>query len=255
MARTPIIRSPMRPARKGEAPTVEWAQWVEKSLRRLIDEPPFTQRPITGGSDLHPWRIFAAKNGSSCRVHVWRGACTAHLWAWNDTDVYGETLEITAGIGAGAMISESVPIGNVSAGYLTLSASTTYGIWLMVGAYNNFPAASVFNPISGLFPDGLTVHFQTFTFGTAAIHANSTNIDHDDSLAMSGVSTVETKNLAIYLGKVVVDADGNGVVTQYRKSDADVHAPLLTAPVVVSTDTSGGANTIGTGSDGGAYLP
>ena len=95
----------------------------------------------------------------------------------------------------------------------------------------------------------------SFYFGTAAIHANSTNINASDSPAMSGVTTVDTKNLAIYLGKVVVDADGNGVVTQYRKSDAEVHAPLLTAPITVSTDTSGGANTITGGSDGGAYLP
>ena len=55
MASTPIIRSPMRPARKGEMPTVEWAQWVEKTLRRLIDIPPPRERPITGGSDPPPF--------------------------------------------------------------------------------------------------------------------------------------------------------------------------------------------------------
>jgi len=49
MASTPIIRSPMRPARKGEAPTVEWAQWVEKTLRRLIDSPTPRNRPVNGG--------------------------------------------------------------------------------------------------------------------------------------------------------------------------------------------------------------
>ena len=55
MASTPIIRSPMRPARKGEMPTLEWAQWVEKTLRRLIDIPPPRERPITGGSDPPPF--------------------------------------------------------------------------------------------------------------------------------------------------------------------------------------------------------
>ncbi len=44
----------MRPARKGEAPTVDWAQWVEKTLRRLIDIPPPRERPITGGGDKPP---------------------------------------------------------------------------------------------------------------------------------------------------------------------------------------------------------
>jgi len=54
MAGIPIIRSPMKPAKKGEAPTVEWAKWVEKTLRRLIDEPPTRQRPITGGGGDKP---------------------------------------------------------------------------------------------------------------------------------------------------------------------------------------------------------
>jgi len=54
MAGTPIIRSPMKPSRKGEAPTYEWAKWVEKSLRRLIDEPPYRNRPINGGSGDKP---------------------------------------------------------------------------------------------------------------------------------------------------------------------------------------------------------
>jgi hypothetical protein len=54
MASIPIVRSPMRPAKKGAAPTIEWAQWVEKTLRRLIDIPPQRERPITGGSSEKP---------------------------------------------------------------------------------------------------------------------------------------------------------------------------------------------------------
>jgi hypothetical protein len=54
MASIPIVRSPMRPAKKGAAPTIEWAQWVEKTLRRLIDIPPPRERPITGGSSDKP---------------------------------------------------------------------------------------------------------------------------------------------------------------------------------------------------------
>ena len=259
----------MTPIRKGLNPVkipfpikvsdpilASWCHEVRNAIQRIEGRiPTVANRPKSSATASHPYKIYAAKEGAACRVHVWRGACTANLWAWDSSDVYGHTNELTPGIGGGAMVSESVPIGDAAAGYLTLTASTTYGIWLTVGAINNFPAASIYDPITGLFPDNLTVHFQTFYFGTAAIHANSTNINASDSPAMSGVTTVDTKNLAIYLGKVVVDADGNGVVTQYRKSDAEVHAPLLTAPITVSTDTSGGDNTIIGGSDGGAYLP
>lgn len=256
----------MRPIRKGLNPVklpfplktnhaifASWCNEVRTCLQQLRDRiPTAAGAPPPGSRAPHPFRIFAAEEAGSCRVHVWRGACTAHLWAWDSTDVYGQTNELTPGIGSGSMISETIPIGNLAAGYLTLSASTTYGIWLMVGALNNFPAASIYNPITGLFPDDLTVHFQTFNFGAAGIYANSTNVDPADSLAMSAVSTTDTKNLAIYLGKVVVDADGNGVVTQYRKTDAEVHAPLLTCPIAISTDAS---QTLSVGSDGAAYLP
>jgi hypothetical protein len=44
----------MHPAKKGAAPTIEWAQWVEKTLRRIIDIPPPRERPITGGSSEKP---------------------------------------------------------------------------------------------------------------------------------------------------------------------------------------------------------
>jgi hypothetical protein len=187
--------------------------------------------PRAGGSGYsHPYKLFAAEESGDCRLHVWRGACTTNSWAWDDTDVWGTTVEIVPGIGSGSLISEDIPIGDAAAGYLTLTASTTYGIWLMVGALNNFPAASPFTAISGLFPGGTAVNFQTFSFGTAAVHADSTNVDSSDAAAMGLVSTVDSKNLAIYLGKVVVDADGVGTLTQYRRSDVTLHSPLMTAP-------------------------
>lgn len=54
MAQQPIIRSPMRPAKKGQPPTVEWARWVENTLRRIIDQPTVRNRPITGGAGERP---------------------------------------------------------------------------------------------------------------------------------------------------------------------------------------------------------
>jgi hypothetical protein len=61
MASTPIVRSPLKPARKGEAPTLEWARWVESTLRRLIDQPPARQRPITGGSEMLQFKVYGVR--------------------------------------------------------------------------------------------------------------------------------------------------------------------------------------------------
>lgn len=54
MGSQPINRRPLKPAQKGQPPTLEWARWVESTLRRLIDVPPPKQRPITGGSAEKP---------------------------------------------------------------------------------------------------------------------------------------------------------------------------------------------------------
>jgi hypothetical protein len=61
MASTPIVRSPLKPARKGEAPTLEWARWVESTLRRLIDQSPPRQRPITGGSEMLQFKVYSVR--------------------------------------------------------------------------------------------------------------------------------------------------------------------------------------------------
>ena len=230
-----------------------WANEVRTSIQQLRDRiPTVGGNPATGASP-HPFRIFAAKEGASCRVHVWRGACTANSWSWNDTTAWGVTLEITPSIGSGDLISRSVPIGSAGAGYLTLSSSTTHGIWLMVGADNNFGPVSAFNPIQGLFPNSAAVHLQRFDFGAARVASSSTYTDPEDApdMGLSG-AVVDDKDLAIYLGRVVVDANGVGAITQYRESDITLHSPLLTAPVIVSDDA---ANTITEGTDGGAYLP
>jgi hypothetical protein len=73
MASTPIVRSPLKPARKGEAPTLEWARWVESTLRRLIDQSPPRQRPITGGSEMLQFKVYgvrydAAAEAWKCKV-------------------------------------------------------------------------------------------------------------------------------------------------------------------------------------------
>lgn len=61
MASQPIIRRPLKPAQKGETPTLEWARWVESTLRRLIDVPPPRQRPITGGGFDPQFKIYAVR--------------------------------------------------------------------------------------------------------------------------------------------------------------------------------------------------
>ena len=215
-------------------------------------------RTATIEEHTHPYKMYAAVASGSCRLHVWRGACTANSWSWDDTTVWGVTLEIVPVIGLGLLISDAVPIGNAGAGYLTLTASSTYGIWLMVGADNTFSSgSSSFDPIQGLFPNSVSVHFQRFDFGAARVASSSTYTDPEDAPDMGlNEAVVDTKDLAIYLGKVVVDADGVGTITQYRESDVCLHSPLLTAPVIVSDTGIGGSadNTLSPGDDGGAYL-
>lgn len=213
------------------------------------------RRGATVGSTNHPFQLFPV-NDSGCKLYVWRGAVTVNGWAWSDTEVWGVTVEKTAEIGGASMLGPGIAIGDVNAGYLSLTASTTYGVWMMVEAFKDSWTISPFNPIPGLFPDAASVHFQSWFYGGATIVASSTNTDELDAAAQ-GVDYPSTGlyALAFFLGQVVVDSGGNASFTEYRKSDITITAPLLSSPVIVSTDTSSGANTIVPGVDGGAYLP
>lgn len=42
----PHIRTPMHRAKKGEPPSVDWARWVEESIRRLQEDKPIPYRPV-----------------------------------------------------------------------------------------------------------------------------------------------------------------------------------------------------------------
>jgi hypothetical protein len=228
---------------------------VRRAIQGLRDSIPQMPNRVGGGAAPHPFQLSQVENAGSCRLHVWQGAVTSNQWVWDSTHVYGETQEIVAGIGSGAMLSPSVSIGDVGAGYLTLTASTTYGIWLKVNAYDPWGTVSAYSPQTGKFPTDVSYHFANFVLGTAVIVSSSTNTDSGDSLAESAVTSGAAHSFAIYLGKAVVDANGIATLTQYRSSDVALAPPLLTAPIIVSTDTSGGTNTITEGSDGGAYLP
>lgn len=214
--------------------------------------PPKQKAAGSGGSSNHPFKLTGTTSAGDYLLHVFQGACTVNGWAWTSSTVYGQTVELVPSIGSGTLLSDSVGIGDVGAGYLTLAApvsgTTTYGIWLHVAADNNFSTVSIYDAIGGIFPNTAHVHFATFSFGSAAVFASSTYTDSSDAADQGLVGGADDKDLAIYLGKVVVDAAGAATITQYRKTDVTISAPLLTSPIVVSADT----NDITLGTDGGA---
>lgn len=69
MGAQPINRRPLKPAQKGQPPTLEWARWVESTLRRLIDVPPPKQRPITGGSEQLQFKIYGVRYNSDTETY------------------------------------------------------------------------------------------------------------------------------------------------------------------------------------------
>jgi hypothetical protein len=63
MARTPISRNPAQRAKKGEPPSLNWARWVEDSIRRLVDLSDRVQTPVYGGGarDVIQFKVYGVR--------------------------------------------------------------------------------------------------------------------------------------------------------------------------------------------------
>jgi hypothetical protein len=171
----------------------------------------------------------------------------------------GTEFSLTVTIGGAALNND--PSG-ATAGFLTLSANTTYGIWLK-GAYTLQSASENFWNLST-------------TPGRSYKSVDEVSLSFDRIEAESSYTAPNTApsngEVWLFLGSVTVDANKQASIVQWWKSDLllqnylmpNVTAStdsgnrlttgtdgLLFAKPVVSGDPG---NTITTGTDGGAFL-
>jgi hypothetical protein len=250
--------------RTGDPITARWANSIRTALQRLRDRTPVVN--AGNGTTLHPFQIVTAYERNSpttrqLRLYVNFGQSFESFLVKRVTiptvnEYYNALNEIT--ISDDALLND--PRG-LTAGYIALSASTTYGIWLEGGIISAGTTTDFF-PDTSLGYGYMTVDAYTMFYNRVV--ADSTHTDPDDP--------PNDEQVWLYIGKVEVDSALLPTITQWWKSDIILPSFLMPrievsqdagnsaylssddariyVPPIVSTDAS---NSITQGSDGGAF--
>jgi hypothetical protein len=244
MARTPISRNPSQRAKKGEPPSLNWARWVEDSIRRLVDLSDQVQTPVYGGggSFVHPFKLIVTTSGANTVLRVRYGDIKAgHIVTDSASNDIPSFRKVQTTINTGDLVDDPIAPGTV--GEITLAASTTYGVWIEVDFED--PGTNYRNPYGGVsyqWVNWIPMQFST----TARIVVDSTLTDEDDAAAKTAANSDKGY---YYVGKVALDADELATITQHLKSDLTL--PVFGFPFQILSDDANQSLT--TGADGGIF--
>lgn len=147
----------------------------------------------------HPWRLFTQEESSEIRLYVWHGAIT--VLQWSGSDALPSFNDLNPIIGMAQTYGD--PFGG-TVGYLVLSTSTTYGVWIQL-----VRSSGTHTSTDTEFDDVLSQGFA----GSAFIITDPTNVDPDDDWTYSGSYSY------IFIGQVEVDSNGAATIKQHLKSD------------------------------------
>lgn len=186
-----------------------------------------------GGARSHPFKIVADEVAGNPVIRVSDGAFTVQSWFTNGNLIECNAEEEAVAIGAGNIGTES------GDGYLSVSPSTTYGVFILAETLMTSTTA---------FANGTGYPGKVRVFDPLVV-IDSTNTTASSLNAMTSTGSY-SGYCGWFLGTVVVDAVGGITITQYRKSDITVVEPVWVYQTIVSLDAS---NSISTGSDGGAF--
>jgi hypothetical protein len=198
----------------------------------LIADKPAGRRG--GGSYRHPFQLVADEVAGNPVLRVADGAFQVVRWVTNGNTIDANAFTLDVQINADTLGTESTD------GYLTLSPSTDYGVFIVadksVAALTSFTNGTGTPWAIGIV-DPIVIISSTYT--------ESTDTDN-----LTGTGGTHQGKAAWYLGKVEVDADDNVTLTQHQRSDIAITTPVWVIPTIVSADAN---NSVSVGSDGGAY--
>jgi hypothetical protein len=254
--------------RSGDPISAKWANSIRAAIQRLRDRVPVGIDNARPTKYVHPFQIIPRQVKISddpveyeLRLYVNYGqAFASSMVKWIEiptvTENFSQIDEIM--INSGALLND--PSG-AEAGYITLSATNNYGIWLR-GQYTGGATTSPFFPSTALMYGYMTVDAYRALFTEIIVDStyNTPDTNPDD------------EHIWLYLGSVDVDANLFPAVTQWWKSDIMLPSFLmprvevssdagnsayissadgkLYVPPIVSSDAN---NSITTGADGGAF--
>ena len=250
----------MTPIRKGLNPVkipfpikvsdpilASWCHEVRNAIQRIEGRiPTVANRPKSSATASHPWKLIPINDAGTAKLYVARGMVTVHDYYLDASDVLQpfshERESLVLLDGTGPLVGPDHAIGG-TAGYIELADSDTYGVWLVC-----YPVSSTATgkPL-GYSTDGTVGWIK---FEVQEIIASADYPTQDDADTMTAAGGAYEERLVFGLGQVVVDANGNSTVTQWRRSDITTTPALYFVPLIVSADVD---NSISAGSDGGAF--
>jgi len=187
-----------------------------------------------GGSAVHPFRIVASTVATLPVIRVSKGMFTVQSWYTATNTIECNALEESVTVGGGSIGTESTD------GYLSVSASTTYGV---------FVVAETLATSTSAFANGTGYPGKVRIFDPiVAISSSNTTAASLNAMTSSGTYA---GYCGWFLGTVVVDGDGGITITQHRRSDITVVEPVWVYQTIVHPD---GSNSItADGTTGGAF--
>lgn len=132
--------------------------------------------------------------------------------------------------------------GGGTVGTITLSASTTYGVW--IEALWSFPGS--FDKSAGISGDFADWSLSSFSLGCQIVVSTV----HTTSSDTQGIMEANPQNSYIFVGRVIRNAMDGAEIEQHLRSDLTL--PGVTLPTtIISTDSP---NEIYNGTDGGLIV-
>jgi hypothetical protein len=184
-------------------------------VERSVAELKFRLRPSLA---LHPFQIFLQETATELRLLVNVGRAVTNSWQVIAGNTVPNIIDVPCQFSGGGELAND-PFGAYggNVGYSVLAASTTYGVWLVGGN-------------AGGGGDSNTLEYQTiqgYAWNSLSVHVSSVYTLPSEAADVSEAVGASVACAAIFLGKVEVDSDKQGVITQYRRSDLVLPAPSL----------------------------
>jgi len=230
--------------KRGDEITAEWANQLRDAVVRLKNRGTIDKTFPVGGGYVHPYKIFVNYDGSaySMQMQIGRFTVMKLINVSGNFALISADQSLAYDSSAGAFRGDDFDTNTL--GYMALSKSTTYGVWVTSGVTESLGYGSRQTDYDKL---------DDYRAGGATVRISSTYTVYTDAAtyAATFVTGLSRGQAVFYIGQIQTGSSGESTVKQWRKSDITVGNIAIPDDLhFVSTDVN---NSITAGADKGAY--
>lgn len=199
---------------------------------------------------LHPFKMFSSVDSATSerRLYIQAGRCTTYAISASGIPNVVE-LPVQFQDEASDLSNDEFGLNSVE-GYSVLTASKTYGVWVVASQFEgtNTP------------PSSITNYSQLVTYApiiTGAPWVYVTDVsgerNYDEGPAVITALTASGISLVFYIGQITTDSNAVPTFKQWRKTD--IFAQITAFPDDFAIASADAGNSITTGTDGLPFVP